>query len=65
MTLAGPSHLLAAYQVASSPLESQRSETWRTLAKVSKHLFQIEKIMLTYVPFSDDSDISVALLKRQ
>ena len=39
MTLADPSQLLADYQVASSPLENLRSETLKTLAKVSEHLF--------------------------
>ena len=39
MTLADPSQLLEDCQVASSPLESLRSETLKTLAKVSEHLF--------------------------
>ena len=67
MTLANPSQLLADYQVASSPLESLRSETLKTLAKVSEHLFTRLKsscwlywfIVTSQWHYSRDSDVKL------
>ena len=55
MTWVGPSRPLEHFQAEDLPLENLKSETLKTLVKVSLHIFsRVEEQKLTYVSFSNE-----------